>query len=254
MRTLTTVLALAMLVAFLPAAPAGAITLPADDFETVEIYDELGQLLYRQTLEPSNPLLIKTEHFLRFAENNAKGGKPGGGGGGPATDCSSDANRLTGWHWTSAYSAKAASYASQGSSAGNAWDSETGASIFGGITSGSSGTAGTLDGVNQIAWVSLGASTTVAVTTTWSYRGSGEAVESDGQYNTYYPWATNGASNAMDAQGVMTHEIGHTFGLDHPNGNGASCLTMYAYVNYGETHQRTLGDGDILGIQAIYGA
>ena len=132
---------------------------------------------------------------------------------------------------------------------------ETGADIFGSINSGVQGTAGQLDGVNQIQFVSLGASTTIAVTTTWYYRSTGQAVESDGQYNTYYAWSTSGAAGAMDVLNIATHEVGHTFGLNHPKGSGGiSCLTMYAYANYGETQKRTLGDGDILGIEAIYGA
>jgi hypothetical protein len=123
----------------------------------------------------------------------------------------------------------------------------------GGAGGGDNGNAGTYDGVNQLEWEFIGTGSTVAVTTTWSYRGSGEAVESDGQYNTYYPWSTSGASNAMDAESVIQHETGHTAGLNHPSGSGIECLTMYAYVNYGWTHGRTLGDGDILGVRAIYG-
>jgi hypothetical protein len=93
------------------------------------------------------------------------------------------------------------------------------------------------------------------VTTTWYNRATHAAVESDGQYNTHYPWSTTGAAGAMDVLDIATHEIGHTFGLNHPKGAGAiSCLTMYAYANLGETQKRTLGDGDILGIRAVYGA
>ena len=232
--------------------PAGA-TVPSTDFVPVQVYDDNGELILEQILEPSNPLLIRTTHYLRLAQvENA--GKPGGGGGGGSNDCTSTAYRTAGWYWDRPWSAYSAAYASQVNSGGNAWDAETAASIFGGVSSGKRGEAGTYDGVNQVEWELIGASSTVAVTTTWAYRGSGLAVESDAQYNTYYPWSTSGDGGSMDVQGVATHEIGHTFGLDHPNGGGAGCLTMYAYVNYGETHQRTLGVGDILGIEAIYGA
>jgi len=50
---------------------------------------------------------------------------------------------------------------------------------------------------------------------------------------------------------VATHEIGHAVGLDHP-GNTCTLETMYAYVDFGQTHQRTLNDGDIAGITALY--
>jgi hypothetical protein len=29
---------------------------------------------------------------------------------------------------------------------------------------------------------------------------------------------------------------------------------MYGYADYGETYKRTLGRGDILGLEAVYGA
>ncbi len=217
-------------------------------------YDEYGRLAHVTGMEPSNPFLWYTKSWTH-KPNHGGGGDPGGDpGGGPGTDCSSTKYSESGWFWTQAYSAKASSYASQMNTAGNTWDTETSGNIFGGITSGSSGTAGVQDYNNQIDFVSLGASTTIAVTTTWYYRSTGEAVESDAQYNTYYTWSTNGASGAMDVLNIAVHEIGHTFGLDHPRGGGIACLTMYAYANEGETQKRTLGDGDILGIQAIYGA
>lgn len=238
----------AMLMTLAPLTGANPLDAAAP---VVRVVDLNGELIFEQGPEPSNPLLLKTVHYLRLSSDAAK---PGGGGADPGTDCESDNYRLAGWHWTSSYRAQSDSYASiVGSSLGE-WDQNAGGfSISGGAGSGDNGNAGVLDGVNQLEWESLGASSTVAVTTTWSYRGSGEAVESDGQYNTYYSWATNGAANAMDVESVVQHETGHTFGLNHPSGSGIDCLTMYAYVNNGWTHGRTLGDGDILGIKAIYG-
>lgn len=232
--------------------PSSGSAIPAFDPSYVAIRDEYGEVLYEQMTEPSNPLLLKTIHYLRLApEARGLDARPGGGSD-PGTDCESDSYKLAGWFWDTAYRAQASSNgASVGNSLGD-WDAATSANL-GGSVSGGSGPTGVLDGVNQIAWSLIGASSTVAVTTTWSYRGSGIAVESDGQYNTYYPWATNGASNAMDVESVTQHETGHTYGLNHPSGSGIDCLSMYAYVNYGWTHGRTLGDGDILGIKAIYG-
>lgn len=171
-----------------------------------------------------------------------------------ATDCTSPRYRLTPWHWDAPYSAYSSSYADVMDASARTWDGATGATLLSSIVAGSAGTAGSYDGVNQLAWVDLGATSTIAVTTTWYYRATGLAVESDGQYNTRFAWSTMGTASAMDVQDIATHEIGHTFGLDHPKGKGIGCLTMYAYASNGETQKRTLGDGDLLGIRAIYGA
>jgi hypothetical protein len=225
---------------------------PGSDRVTERGYDGQGRLLWERGVRSDNDG-IGFERFYHYAEDGS-GAKVGGASGAALTDCPSTRYSLAGWSWAAPYSAYASDYASVFDAAGNTWDNRTAADVFGTVTAGVHGTAGTLDGVNQISFVGLGASTTIAVTTTWYNRASHQAVESDGQYNTYYAWATSGAPGAMDVQDIATHEIGHTFGLNHPKGGGISCLTMYAYANYGETQKRTLGDGDLLGLRAIYGA
>lgn len=241
-----------LLLLALAAAPVSADP-PGEDRVTQRQYDNAGRLVAEYGIRTDVDGLV-FERIYKHADEKAKGGGPTASAD-AATDCASTKYSTAGWRWTGPYSGYADQHASLFSQAGEAWDSETGADIFGGISSGVQGTAGQLDGVNQIQFVSLGASTTIAVTTTWYYRSTGQAVESDGQYNTYYAWSTSGAAGAMDVLNIATHEVGHTFGLNHPKGSGGiSCLTMYAYANYGETQKRTLGDGDILGIEAIYGA
>ncbi|HUR69398.1 MAG TPA: matrixin family metalloprotease [Candidatus Thermoplasmatota archaeon] len=242
---------------FFSIAPAtSAIVADLGEFTDVTVRDANGEVILLQTVEPSNPLVLKTQHFLRLGavQDGTSEARPGGGTADPGTDCESDAYKTAGWFWPGPYSAYSTTVASTVSSALSEWDSNTAKSISGGASSGSRGTAGTYDGVNQLDWVNIGASTTIAVTTTWSYRGSGEAAESDGQYNTYYAWGS-GQSNAMDYENIIQHETGHTFGLNHPTSSSTnSCLTMYAYSDYGVTSGRTLGDGDILGIKAVYGS
>lgn len=221
---------------------------------TERVYDEHGRLVWEFGEVLGRPDLGVAHHYTYAPKDlAAKGGKPGGES---LTDCTSKSYRLAPWRWSDPYSATASLHAEVLNLSGRTWDEATGASIWGGITPGSSAIAGVQDFVNQHDWVNLGASTTIAVTTTWYYLSTGQAVESDARYNSVYPWGTDGALGAMDVQNIATHELGHTLGLDHPNGNprAISCLTMYAYGAEGELAKRTLGDGDIFGIRALYGA
>lgn len=174
--------------------------------------------------------------------------------------CSSTAYSLTGWAWSGRYSAKAdptnSGLSANGvmsafSQSGSAWDAATSGSIWGGVTQNSGGAnAGKRDSVNQFGFKSGG--NYIAVTYTWS--SGGNALESDGRYNTNYPWSLSGEANKMDLQNIGTHEVGHTFGLGHsPTGSQHACLTMYPYADYGETQKRSLETGDKNGIKAIYG-
>jgi hypothetical protein len=242
----TTLLMLAMATAPVSADP------PGEDRVTERHYDNAGRLLAEYGIRTDVDGMV-FERIYKHADEKVKGNGPSVSVD-AATDCASPKYAAAGWRWTAPYSAFADQHASIFNAAGNTWDVQTGADIFGSISAGS-GPAGVLDNRNQLSFVNLGAGSTIAVTTTWYYRSTGQAVESDGQYNTAYAWSTSGAAGAMDVENIAAHEIGHTFGLNHPKGSGGiSCLTMYAYANYGETQKRTLGDGDILGIKAIYGA
>ena len=55
----------------------------------------------------------------------------------------------------------------------------------------------------------------------------------------------------MDFENIATHELGHSFGMGHPD---STCIeeTMYAYADFGETKKRVLNAGDIAGIQELY--
>ncbi|MEM1986552.1 MAG: hypothetical protein QXG36_09625 [Nitrososphaeria archaeon] len=131
----------------------------------------------------------------------------------------------------------------------NAWDSETSATVFSyqGTTSRS---AGRRDNYNVIAWGRY-RSGVIAVTFIW-YSGS-QILETDTLLNNLYKWSLSGEAGKMDVQNIMTHEFGHWCGLDDLYNDKDYWLTMYGYASYGEIYKRTLGLGDILGLQAVYG-
>ncbi len=136
-----------------------------------------------------------------------------------------------------------------------AWDDVTSTDIYGTITmGGAAASVGTRDSVNQMGFRSLGTTGVLARATTW-FSSSGTAFESDVLFNSAYRWSTSGASGRADVQSVAAHEVGHSLGMDHPAQKTANaCLTMYSSTPLGSTQGRTLGTGDILGIQAMYGA
>ena len=93
----------------------------------------------------------------------------------------------------------------------------------------------------------------IAVCYTW-YIGK-EIVQFDIAFNLYYTWgdADVDGSGVMDLQNIATHELGHGFGLADLYQRKLSDLTMYGYAALGETIKRDLAQGDIAGIQALYG-
>jgi matrixin len=179
------------------------------------------------------------------------------------TDCTATAYTLTGWYWPAPYNAQvdptngygftSAQVVSTFNSGANTWDNAVAADIFGSfVAGGSASKVRTQDFINQHGWKMLGGGGTIAVTYTWAYADH-RAAESDAAYNTFYGWSLSGAAGKMDLLNINTHELGHTFGMGHsPTGGANSCLTMYPTGSYGETQKRTLGDGDILGIDARY--
>jgi len=65
---------------------------------------------------------------------------------------------------------------------------------------------------------------------------------------------TEGAANTPDVGNVATHEIGHAIGFDHVKSPNSIYNTMYRFVILdGETHKKTLGDGERIGIESLYG-
>lgn len=97
----------------------------------------------------------------------------------------------------------------------------------------------------------------IAVTTVWGYfygpPGTRQLIEWDMFLNDNFSWgdATQN-QNLMDLQNIVTHELGHSAGMDDLYNAACSLETMYGYSTEGEIIKRDLNLGDIKGIQELY--
>jgi hypothetical protein len=137
------------------------------------------------------------------------------------------------------------------------WDDETGTSLYGSITEknvSESWPGIALDDENTVAWGAIdGPGGIIGVTYYWYYTASKEMVEFDIVLDFEESWSLTGEGDTFDVQNIATHEAGHTLVLGDLRSPKDGALTMHAYTWLGDTVKRTLGSGDILGVQAIYG-
>ena len=119
-----------------------------------------------------------------------------------------------------------------------------------------------MDGQNIIAWgrASGGA---LAVSYVWYNKVTGLAVEVDTIMNEKFSWSWSNPDSwpvdqscayegVYDAQNILTHELGHTFGLDDEYGVSYLNNTMYGYGSKSETKKDTLTSGDKTGLGNLY--
>lgn len=112
------------------------------------------------------------------------------------------------------------------------------------------------DGQNIVAWGNAAAGT-LGVTYIRYLSSSGLVVDVDTILNKKYPWSwanstTCADPNYYDAENILTHEIGHWFGLDDEYSADFVDATMFGYGRLGEVKKNTLTSGDIAGAVAIY--
>ncbi len=120
-----------------------------------------------------------------------------------------------------------------------------------------------LDGINIITWGRINSSA-LGITYIWYNRTTGLVTELDTIMSTKYPWSWSNPSlwtspestcadqNSYDAQGILTHELGHWLGLNDFYTEDYVNATMYGYGFKGEIKATTLSTGDINGVKAIY--
>lgn len=113
------------------------------------------------------------------------------------------------------------------------------------------------DGKNIVAWGRI-SSSALGVTYIWYYPATGQVAELDTILNQKYLWTWSGGNancsyfNSYDAQAILTHEIGHWFGLDDHYTEEYFYNTMYGYGHKADAKAVTLTNGDISGLEAIY--
>ena len=68
------------------------------------------------------------------------------------------------------------------------------------------------------------------------------------------PCTAESDEEALDFQGIVTHEWGHVFGLDHTCGQDGRCDASEMTMKTGRParHKQTLALGDILGVRWLY--
>lgn len=112
------------------------------------------------------------------------------------------------------------------------------------------------DSQNIVTW-GRAPGTALAVSYIWYNTTTHQAVEVDTVMNKKFPWSWSGSATcadpkSYDAQNILTHEFGHTVGLDDEYATDFVNNTMYGYGAKGEAKKNTLTSGDISGVAAIY--
>lgn len=141
----------------------------------------------------------------------------------------------------------------------SAWESASGANIFGNGSQSSANLAedaNTVNDVNEVYFADVSSNGAIAVTFVWGYFSgppqSRQLVEWDQIYDdTDFTWGTDGSQDVMDFLNIAVHEVGHAAGMGHPS-DSCSQETMFRFATEGETQKRTLNAGDIAGINALY--
>lgn len=108
------------------------------------------------------------------------------------------------------------------------------------------------DGENVVGFDSLHGDL-LALTCPWSYS-NGEFAEVDIVLDNATDWAlSKECSFQYYLEAVVTHEVGHAFGLDHVSQREHSALTMSPRGGMCDASDETLGLGDVLGLEQLYG-
>ena len=146
------------------------------------------------------------------------------------------------------------------SSGAEEWDVNTSANLFGSSTidNDSSWDGDAPDSRNEMVFGDYPQDGVIAVAIVWGYFGgrpsNRQITEFDILFDTDFVWGDGEANQElMDLQNIATHEIGHGLGLGDLYNTACIHETMYGFSTEGDIKKRDLNEGDIEGIQALYG-
>ena len=92
----------------------------------------------------------------------------------------------------------------------------------------------------------------MGVTYVWYYTATNLVADVDTIMNKKYPWSLSCSTNSYNAEDILTHELGHWFGLDDEYTGNFIDNTMYGYGSKAEIKKITPENGDKAGINLIY--
>jgi hypothetical protein len=117
-------------------------------------------------------------------------------------------------------------------------------------------TAGACTGNDRVNVMGWGTLPTGYLAITCIYFAGGKVINADTMINRRYTWSTATpphCNNTWDLQSVLTHEVGHTFGLSHVDYTAHGSAVMATLINPCDTTKRLLGRGDYAALVRLYG-
>jgi predicted Zn-dependent protease len=223
----------------------------ATDLVVVEKDDQNRPTIILEEGKGKEAGLVKVTH-IHYAKSEGKE---------PKATVITPCYKVSGWKWAkpvkytiNAYSQLPTTTIMNAiTNADTTWDAKSSKILFSPPVTGVAA-AGTYDGKNAISFGNYPTSGVIAITTTWYWTTTKEAVESDILFDTDFTWGdATKTAGVMDLQNIATHEIGHSLGLGDLYTSSCSAVTMYGYSSYGDTKKRTIETPDINGLQKIYG-
>lgn len=117
------------------------------------------------------------------------------------------------------------------------------------------GPAFAADGINEVAFIDMGALGRYTPATLAATRvltdATGRVVEWDMVLDSTKIWGTRTTPGTFDVWNVVTHEVGSVIGLQSTAGPTHAFLTMFKYTWPGDADKRSLGLGDLLGLGVV---